>query len=130
MSIFKTIKLLDALEDGYVTFQMKNSYSKRVDIIWDGIANHIFTDFYFLEIEIADCEDPAEEIQYWQVLNEIFKEVIETNNKKDLVANIIYAISSGYVPVGVPKAFLENIVVAYKRHTKGIDLFRRREKDK
>jgi len=129
MSIFKEINLLDAIDNGYLTLQMKNSCSKRVDAIWDSIASRIFSDFYFLEIEIANSENPAEEIQYWEVLDDIFREVIETNNKKDLVANIVYAVSSGYVPVGVPKSFLENIVLAYERHTKGIDLFKRREKN-
>jgi hypothetical protein len=130
MSIFKDIKLLDALESGCITLQMKNCYSKEVDLVWNGIAKHIFTDFYFLEVEIADSKDPAEEVQYWKVLNKIFEEVIEINTRKDLVANIIYAVSSGYVPVGVPKSFLDNIVKSYKNHTKGIDLFKRRAKDK
>jgi hypothetical protein len=109
---------------------MKNCYSKEVDLVWDGIAKHIFTDFYFLEVEITDSEDPAEEVHYWKVLNKIFEEVIEVNNRKDLVANIIYAVSSGYIPVGVPKSFLDIIVKAYKKHTKGIELFKRRAKDK
>ena len=130
MSIFKDISLLKAIDDGYMDLQMKDSCVKKVDFIWGGIANHIFEDFYFLEIEIADSDNPSEEIQYWQVLNDIYKEVIQYNSKKDLVANIIYAVSSGYVPVGVPKSFLDNIVKSYKVHTRGIDLFKRRDMDK
>jgi len=127
MSIFNPILIDDIIEEGYIILQLKDEHGIKASHVWEGIANHVYKEYYILEAELANCDIPKEELEYWAILNEIFFELVnEHGYQKMLVANIVFALSTGYIPVGIPRNFIENIYRVYNKYTEGSEIFAKR----